>query len=123
MELYGTERFGLVSDALIGAVVHVDKPWLPIASECGVVNCISMVLRCDEASVRADHAYRLVMASVTVFQLICRSSCCPCHQLVSHADAENRLVLLHCDTQIVYCLLAEFRVSRAVGNEKSVIVE
>ena len=70
MELYGTEWFGLVSDALIGAVVHVDEPWLPIASEGGVVNCISMVLRCDEASVRADEAYRPVRPSVTGVQLI-----------------------------------------------------
>ena len=89
MELYGTEWFGLVADTFVGAVIHIHKPWLPIASECGVVNCISMVLRCDEASVRADHAYRLVMASVTVFQLIGAAAGGQSRQLVAQADAEH----------------------------------
>ena len=75
MELHGTERLGLVTDTFVGPVVHVHEPRLPVRAECGRVHRIAMILRSDETFVRTKHTDRLVMAPVTVFELVCRGTC------------------------------------------------
>ena len=122
MELHRAEWLGLVADTLVGTVIHIYKPWLPIASESCRVYSISVILRSDETSVCSDHANRLIMTSVTIFQFICGRTCSPGHQLVTHTDSENRLILSHGLADILDCLRAEFRVAGTIGNEQSVII-
>ena len=69
MELSREEWLGLVADAFIGAVVHVDEERFPVGGQSFVVDSETVVLRCDETLVRADAAHRLVVTAVAVFQL------------------------------------------------------
>ena len=59
-----------MADTLVGAVIHIDEKRFPIFAQRIVVHCIAMILRGDEATLRTHHAYRLIMAAMSVFQLI-----------------------------------------------------
>ena len=85
-----------MTDALVGAVVHVHEPRLPLVPQRIAIDCIAMILARDEATACSRHLHGLVMAAMSVFQFIDRSSTGLGKELVSHADAENgkTLVLL-----------------------------
>ena len=70
MELSREPGVLLVADTFVRTVVHVDEERFPVGSQCVVVYSITVVLRGDETLFRAYHAYRLVMAAVTVFQFV-----------------------------------------------------
>ena len=123
MELHRTEGFGFVTDALIGAVVHVHEPGLPIATEGFVIHRVTMVLRGNEAAIGIGHADRLVMAAVAVFQFKGTGTRRTGQQLISHADAENGFFLGHGTAQVFYGDAAESRVTGAVGNKEAVVLD
>ena len=112
-----------MADAFVGAVVHIHKPRFPVGSEGLVVNRESVVLRGDEAAVRADHTYRLVMTAVPVLQFIGVGTPGSGEQLVAHAYSENRLVPFHRLAKVGNRDVAELRVARPVGDEQPVVVE
>src|SRR5574344_2183026 len=81
-----------------------------------------MILRSDETSVGSDHTNRLIVTSVAIFQLVGSSTCSPGHQLITHTDSENGLILSHSLADILDRLRAEFRVTGTIRNEQSVII-
>ena len=114
MELDRAERLGSVPDPFVGPVVHVDEPRLPVLSQSLVVYGESVILGCDEAAVGPHHPDRLVVAAVTVFQLLCIRAAGTSQQLVAHAYSENWLVAFHGLPQVRDGYIAELWVSRAV---------
>ena len=70
MELGGEPRVGLVADALVGAVVHIDEIWLPVRGKRLRIHRISMVLRRDKATGGPDLLHGLVVAAVSVFEFV-----------------------------------------------------
>ena len=44
--------------------------WLPLSTQCIVINGITMILAGNETTFRAHHAYRLVVATMTIFELV-----------------------------------------------------
>ena len=80
-----------MADAFVGAVVHVDGVGLPAFRQAGVVHREAVVLRSDEALVRARLAHRLVVGAVAVFQFIDGGAGGFAEQLVAHADAADGL--------------------------------
>jgi hypothetical protein len=44
MELSREPRIGLMADALVGTVVHIDEQWLPVGWQCLVIDSIAVVL-------------------------------------------------------------------------------
>ena len=71
MELSRKPRIGLVTDTLVGAVVHVNKQRFPIGRKGAGIYSITMILACNVALRCAYLLYGLVMAAMTVFQFIC----------------------------------------------------
>ena len=59
-----------VADTLVRAVVHVDEQRFPIGAQGVVVHRITMVLAGDEAAVGAHLPHGLVVAAVSVLQLV-----------------------------------------------------
>ena len=60
----------LVADTLVGGIVHIDEELLPVLVQRARIDGVAVVLRGDEALLRAHHAHRLVVAAVAVLQLI-----------------------------------------------------
>ncbi len=123
MELGREERLALVAKSLIGAIVQIYEQGFPVGRHRVVVNCKSMVLRCYEALVRTRHDYRLVMPTMTIFKLENLRSGRTSHKLISHTDAADWLVFLHCLTKMPDSRLRKLRRAGAVAYEKAVIVE
>ena len=65
MELRGEERLRLMLDTLVRPVIHIDEQRFPLLTQRIVIHGVTMVLRGDEAFLRAYHTYRLVMAKKT----------------------------------------------------------
>ena len=122
VELRGEEGLGLVAYAFVGAVVHVDEEWFPLFGQCFGVDGETVVLRCDETFVGAEAAHRLVVAAVSVFELI-----------VAAPAALDRSWLPMQIPQIVACVhgftyildggLRHVGIARTVGYEESVVVD
>ena len=110
-------------DAFVRPVVHIDKERLPVSSQRIVVYGITMILAGDKAPLRPDHAHRLVMAAVAVFQFIDRSAACLGKQLVSHADAADRFVSGKRLADMLNSHIAGIRVAGTVRDEKPVVVQ
>ena len=83
-----------------------------------------MVLRCDEAlfgRLAVFHqAHRLVVTSVSVFELLDLGSCGKRENLVAHTDAIDRTAEFHIFLDILDSGIAEIRVARAVGDEQAI---
>ena len=90
MELCREPGIPFMFNALIRPVVHIDEQRFPIFRQRSVVHCITMILRSDEATLRAHHTHRLVVTAMTLFQLVYLCSSCLAQQLISHADTEDR---------------------------------
>ena len=77
VELHSERRCIRVHNALTGLIVSVDMAYLACTFGKAVAyDRLTVVLRCDECSVNSNIGYRLVSASVTVFQLdSCRTVC------------------------------------------------
>ena len=123
MELGGEERHRPVPYPFVGVIIHIEEQRFPVLAESPVVHGKTVVLGSDEALVCPDHPDRLVVAAMTVFQLVGLRPSGLAQQLVAHADPEDRLAFGHSLPDMLYRDVAEFRIARAVGYEQSVIVE
>jgi hypothetical protein len=75
MELGGEDGLAPVPDALASLIVQVDKIRQVVAGKPVVVDGITVVLGCDEAPVAFVFHNRLVVAAVSVLELIgCRTA-------------------------------------------------
>ena len=88
MELDRHERLGLVSDAFIGIVIDVLEPGLPVFRQSLVIDCKSMILRCDVTSFCADLNTGLILASMAVFKFVSICSGGQGHDLIAETNAE-----------------------------------
>ena len=68
VELRREERQPFVADSFVGTVVHVQEKRLPVIAQRIVVDGITVILGSDETFFRTSHAYRLVVAPVSVFE-------------------------------------------------------
>ena len=120
VELSREERFALVSDAFVCAVVHINEKWFPIATYTAVVNGKAMVLRSNETAVCAQLAHRLIVAAMAVFQLIHFCTCSLRQQLIAHANATNGLVAVKGLANVFYSDSGKVGIARTVRNKQSV---
>ena len=90
MELCREPGIRLMAYSFVRAIIHIDKQRFLVGAKCIIVYRITMILRSDEATFRADHAYRLVVAAMPVFQLVYFGPSGFAQQLVTHAETENR---------------------------------
>ena len=123
MELAGEPRIGLMADALIGAVVHVDEKLFPVSAQGLGIYRVSVVLRGDITFLRTHKAYGLVMAAMAIFQLVdcCASSLT--QQLVTHTDATDGLTTkAHLFANDVHSLLASVGVTGTISQEQAIEV-
>ena len=80
-----------------------------------------MILRGNETTFRPYHAHRLVMAAVSVFQLVYFSSSGFGKQLIAHADAEDReLLILHRLTDVLNGSITGVGIAGTIGDKQSV---
>ena len=114
MELYAEERFAAMAYALVGPVVEVDEMGFPFFVKCLGVNRNSVILGCNVAVVAAAEPDRLIVSSMSVFELVGGSSGSKAHQLISHTYSENGFVLVICLAYIFNRLSAKVRVSGTV---------
>ena len=121
MELAREPGVRLVTDALVRAVVHIDKQLAPFAAQCRGIDSIAVILRRDIAAVCSHLAYRLVMRAVPILQLIDRRTTGLCQQLVTHADTTDGLAthghLLLQNLDSIHTLVG---VARTVSQEETV---
>ena len=83
-----------------------------------------MILTGDETLVGPDLAHRLVVAAVTILQLIDFSAARLGEQLVAHTDTKDRLVgKAHRLADVLYSLIARIRVTGSVRDEESVVLQ
>jgi len=68
MELRAEDGSGHVDDALVAAVVEVDKVLFPIPVQGRGVDGVAVVLRCDVAPPRCEIQRGDVVCTVAVFQ-------------------------------------------------------
>ena len=81
-----------------------------------------MILTGDEATLRSYHAYRLVMAAVSILQFIDGGTSRFGKQLIPHTDTEDGLVAQsHRLTNILYSLITRIRIARSVRNKQSIV--
>ena len=110
--------------AFVGAVVHIHEEWLPFGRKTLVIDGVTVVLGGDVAFLSPYQAHRLVVAAVSIAELVyLRPGGFP-QQLVAHAYSEYRLLrVFHGLAYMLYRLGTEVRVAGAVGEEEAVEVE
>ena len=123
MELRGEERLRLMLDTLVRPVIHIDEQRFPLLTQRIVIHGVTMVLRGDEAFLRAYHTYRLVMATMTVLQFIDRSTAGFRQQLVTHANTANRLIPGKRLTDIPHGGIASIRIARTVADKQAIVFQ
>ena len=110
-----------MTDAFVRSIVHIDEKRFPILRQRIVVHCISMILRGNETTFRPYHAHRLVMAAVSVFQFVYFSSSGFGKQLIAHADAEDReLLILHRLTDVLNGSITVVGIAGTIVDKQSV---
>src|SRR5690606_40447780 len=82
-----------------------------------------MVLGSDETAICAHPPYRLIVAAVTIFQLVGVGSRRFGEELVAHADTEHRLLLLHRLTDMIYGDPAIIGITGSVRDKKTIIID
>jgi len=70
VKLNAEKRLPAVADSFIGAVIRVDKPWLPVIRERLLPDGIPVVLRGDIASLGASFDTGLILAAMSKLQLV-----------------------------------------------------
>ena len=122
MELGREPWVGLVTDSLVGAVVHVYEEWFPVGWQCIGIHSIAVVLGGDEALGAAHALNGLVVTAVAVLQLIGLGACGTGQQLVAQADTHQGLHLLVAE-ELAYMLdrlAALLGVAGTIGQEEAV---
>ena len=82
-----------------------------------------MILGCDEAMLRTDHAHWLIVAPVSVLQFVDGGTASLCQKLVAHADAADRTVAGKRFADVLYGSVAGIGVARTVAEEETVVVQ
>ena len=82
-----------------------------------------MILGCDEAMLRTDHAHWLIVAPVSVLQFVDGGAASLCQELVAHADAADRTVAGKRFADVLYGSVAGIGVARTVAEEETVVVQ
>ena len=110
-----------MADTLVGGIVHIDEELLPVLVQRARIDGVAVVLRGDEALLRAHHAHRLVVAAVAVLQLIDRGASSLGEQLVAHADTTDGLAAAaHLLADDLHGLGAHVGIARTIGQEETV---
>ena len=124
MELCREPRIFLVFDSFVRTIIHIDEQRFPICPQRIIVYRITMILRSNKTTFRTHHAYRLVVATVSIFKFV---NLCPSgfrEQLVAHADSKDgKFLVRHCLADILHSCVAGIRVTRAVGDKQPVKFE
>ena len=120
MKLNTEERFGSMAESLIGTVVGIKKPGLPVLRQTFFSYCVTVVLRGDITTLRSNLYARLILTAMTEFQLVRRCAGCACQQLVSKTNAENRLSYIQNLSNSFNCGFQQFGIARSVGYNKPV---
>ena len=122
MELSREPGVGLVTDTLVGAVVHIYEEGLPVGRQRIGIYGIAMILGSDEALGATHTLNGLVVTAVTVLQLVCLGTGGTSQQLVTQADTHQGLHFLIAEelADMLYRLGALLGVARTVGKEQSV---
>ena len=84
-----------------------------------------MILARDEASGGTYKLHRLVMAAVTILQLVGFGSGCPCQELVAETDAHewpHMRIVKEC-AYVLHGLIALLRVTRTIRQEQAIEVK
>src|SRR3989338_6325744 len=103
-----------MANSLIAPVICIPEPFHPAGWQAFCINRITMVLACDKALLCSNKLCRLVLASMTIFQLISVGACSQCKNLVSKADSKGWNFLLQCFGSIPDCCLHCFWVAGTV---------
>ena len=123
MELYAEVRAADMSDTFVAVVVGVHKQLLPAPWQCFRVNFKAMVLGRNVTFSRKTTSARDIMTTVAKLHLQSPRACRSRKKLVAQADAKNgRGAVVHGVSNISNSYGQHFRVSRSIGNEKSIMV-
>ena len=90
MELHAEVWSDARANALVGSVVDVDEPWLPIRRKSGILNRVPMVLARDVATPREQVLHGLIHAAMSVGQFVGIAAGGEAEDLVTQANTENR---------------------------------
>src|ERR1700740_2532426 len=95
MKLHAHKGTDAVPDTLVGAIIGVDEPRLPVRRQGRVVYRIAVVLGGDVAAPCPYFQTGLVLATVPEFELIGVGTGCEGQQLMAQADAKNGYIQSH----------------------------
>src|SRR5689334_20844930 len=114
VELDAHERTRAMADTLIGTVVEVAEPRLPVARQALLVDRIAVVLRGDEAPGGAHAAARLVLTPMAELELVGIGASGQRQDLVAQAHAQDRSATVHGPAHVVDRGGAHLRIARTV---------
>ena len=122
MELSREPGVGLVTDTLVGTVVHIYEEGFPVGRQSSCIYSITMILGSDEALGATHTLNGLIVTAVTVLQLVCLGTSGASQQLVTQTDTHQGLHLLIAEelADMLYRLGALLGVARTVGKEEAV---
>ena len=119
MELDRHKGQAFMSDTLVGAIVDVGEPGLPTLGKRGRVHGKSVILGGDVAAFASLFEAGLILASMTVFELVGVTAGCQGQDLVAQADPEGGYFLFDTLSNRGDGRVAHFRIPWAVGDQDS----
>ena len=90
MELHAEVWADARANALVGSVVDVDEPWLPIRRKSGILNRVPMILARDVTTPREQVLHGLIHAAMSVGQFVGIAAGGEGEDLVTQANPEDR---------------------------------
>lgn len=122
VELRAADGFAHVAKPLVGAVVQVGEPGLPIAGERIGVHGETMILAGDVAMAGEFIAHGLVLAAVTVLEFEGLAAGGKPEHLVPEANSEDRFVLADGVANLVNHLVAQTGVAGAAADNQCIVL-
>ena len=120
--IYAKEKY-LLMLTFVAVIVQIDEIWLEVAGERRDINSVPMVLTGDVTASSGQIQCGDVVCTIAIFELDRLRACSQREQLMTQADTEDGdLAGLHQLPQMVDCLLAMCRITRAVGDEYTIKV-
>lgn len=112
-----------MSNAFISPIICISKQWSPSFWQLFRIHSISMILTCNVTASSALVNTRLVMSTVSIFHFVCRATRRKSQKLVTQTNSKNgfNFWLLQKFLQVFNCLLAHFRISRTITDEKTIV--
>ena len=83
-----------MTDALVGAVVGVDEPLLPVTGQRLAVEGVAVILARDETTLGAEFVAGLILTAVTEFQLVGFAPRRPTQKLEADIDLSESCIKL-----------------------------